>query len=143
MPRKKISITEVERLYTTTKKRTQGERIIDTCAHAFGTPLFLGLNFFLFATWILINTLPSLKPIAFDPYPFSFLTVLVSLEAIFLSVIVLMSQNREMRAATRREELDLRVNIRAEKEVQELFAVLTRVERKVEKALEDRVSTRS
>ena len=53
----------------------------------------------------------------FDPYPFNFLTLVVSLEAIFLTVFVLMSQNRMSRLADRRAHLDLQVNLLAEREL--------------------------
>jgi len=54
--------------------------------------------------------------LAFDPYPFPFLTFVVSLEAIFLSIAVLISENRAMRLADRRANLDLQVNLLAEQE---------------------------
>src|SRR4029079_13825080 len=52
----------------------------------------------------------------FDPYPFGFLTMVVSLEAIFLSIFVLMAQKRESTIADLREELALQVNLRIEEE---------------------------
>ena len=52
----------------------------------------------------------------FDPYPFGFLTMVVSLEAIFLSIFVLMAQKRESAIAELREELALQVNLRIEEE---------------------------
>jgi uncharacterized membrane protein len=62
---------------------------------------------------------PGIEP--FDPFPFNFLTLVVSLEAIFLSVFVLMSQNRMTRQAEKRAHLHLQVNMLAE---QELTAIL-------------------
>jgi uncharacterized membrane protein len=55
-----------------------------------------------FASWILVNSerVASIKP--FDPYPFSLLTMIVSLEAIFLSIWILISQNQMTRQADRR-----------------------------------------
>jgi len=53
----------------------------------------------------------------FDPFPFSFLTMVVSLEAIFLAIFVLISQNRMARLADHRAHLDLQVNLRAEQEI--------------------------
>jgi len=52
----------------------------------------------------------------FDPYPFGLLTMVVSLEAIFLSIFVLMAQKRESAIAELREELALQVNLRIEEE---------------------------
>ena len=69
-----------------------------------------------FAIWILWNTgLLGLRK--FDPYPFGFLTMVVSLEAIFLSIFVLMAQGRESHIAELREEITLQVNLRMEEEV--------------------------
>ena len=53
--------------------------------------------------------MPGIKP--FDPYPFGFLTMVVSLEAIILAILVLISQNRASRVDDIREEIDLQVNI--------------------------------
>ena len=69
-----------------------------------------------FAAWILWNT--GLLPLEqFDPFPFGLLTMIVSLEAIFLSIFVLMSQGRESAIGELREELTLQVNLRIEEEV--------------------------
>lgn len=69
-----------------------------------------------FAVWIIWNLgivgLPQ-----FDPFPFGLLTMIVSLEAIFLSIFVLMTQSRESAIAELREELNLQVNLRMEEEV--------------------------
>jgi len=53
---------------------------------------------------------------AFDPFPFTFLTMVVSLEAIFLSIFVLISQNGMTRQGDRRAHLDLQINLLAEQE---------------------------
>jgi uncharacterized membrane protein len=70
-----------------------------------------------FSLWILWNTglLPGVEP--FDPFPFGLLTMIVSLEAIFLSIFVLMAQRRESSIAELREEITLQVLMRAEEEV--------------------------
>ena len=69
-----------------------------------------------FAIWLLWNS-PFLGLPKFDPFPFGLLTMIVSLEAIFLSIFVLMSQGRESRIGELREELTLQVNLRVEEEV--------------------------
>lgn len=69
-----------------------------------------------FATWLLWNS-PFLGLPQFDPFPFGLLTMIVSLEAIFLSIFVLMTQGRESRIGELREELTLQVNLRIEEEV--------------------------
>ena len=69
-----------------------------------------------FVAWILLNSpLPGMPQ--FDPYPFGMLTTIVSLEAIFLSIFVLMTQSRESKIGELREELTLQVNLRIEEEV--------------------------
>ncbi len=68
-----------------------------------------------FALWLTINS--AVFGIAsFDPFPFNFLTMAVSLEAIFLTLFVLVSQNRMSQEADKRAHLDLQVNILAERE---------------------------
>lgn len=82
---------------------------------AASTP-FLVVHAFWFATWILWNTGQlGLRP--FDPFPFGLLTMIVSLEAIFLSIFVLMAQRRESAIAEMREEISLQVSLRLEEEV--------------------------
>lgn len=100
----------------------------DRAAHwmtsVFGTVGFLVFNVVFFAIWILVNInfFPSIP--AFDPFPFNFLTMFVSLEAIVLSVVVLISQNKESRIADLREELDFEINLRAEKEITRIIKML-------------------
>ena len=82
---------------------------------ASSTP-FLLVHVLWFTTWVVWNTGQfGLEP--FDPYPFGFLTLVVSLEAIFLSIFVLMSQKREAAIAELREEMGLQVSLRLEQEV--------------------------
>ncbi len=69
-----------------------------------------------FAVWLFWNSTWSPLP-KFDPFPYGFLTMVVSLEAIFLSIFVLMSQGRESAIGELREELTLQVNLRIEEEV--------------------------
>lgn len=69
-----------------------------------------------FAAWIVWNV-GGFGLREFDPYPFGLLTMIVSLEAIFLSIFVLMSQSRESKIGELREELTLQVNLRIEEEV--------------------------
>ena len=82
---------------------------------ASATP-FLVIHAFLFAAWIYWN-LPFSGLPKFDPYPYGMLTLVVSLEAIFLSIFVLMTQSRESRIGELREELTLQVNLRMEEEI--------------------------
>jgi uncharacterized membrane protein len=96
--------------------RSPLERFVDRLNIVAGSTPFLVTHFLWFAGWILWNTgLLRLK--RFDPYPFGLLTMVVSLEAIFLSIFVLMAQQRESAIAELREELGLQVSVRVEQEV--------------------------
>jgi uncharacterized membrane protein len=97
-------------------RRTRMERIADIMSRVASSPLFLAAHALWFTTWILWNTgLFSVAP--FDPFPFGLLTMIVSLEAIFLTIFVLMAQSRESAIAELREELTLQVTLRMEAEV--------------------------
>jgi uncharacterized membrane protein len=98
------------------KHRSSLERFVDRLnQYASSTP-FLVAHAIWFGVWIAWNTgLLGLRP--FDPFPFGLLTMVVSLEAIFLSIFVLMAQQRESAIAELREELGLQVSLRVEQEV--------------------------
>ncbi len=102
-------------------KRSPAEKFADWLTSRFGSITFLAVNAIWFVVWISINTgkIPFIQP--FDPYPFGFLTMVVSLEAIFLAIIVLISQNREARIGELREEIELQINTIAEGEVTKLI----------------------
>jgi uncharacterized membrane protein len=68
---------------------------------------FVWVHVLLFSVWIIANTVMPIKSL--DPYPFSFLTLVVSLEAIFLSTFILISENRQARIDERRNHLDLQI----------------------------------
>lgn len=96
--------------------RTGMEVLADRMIGVASSTGFLVAHVIAFVGWILINSpLPGMPH--FDPYPFGMLTTIVSLEAIFLSIFVLMTQSRESRIGELREELTLQVNLRIEEEV--------------------------
>jgi uncharacterized membrane protein len=96
--------------------RTRLERFVDWLNQIASSTLFLVAHFIAFAFWLLWNTGKlGLQPV--DPYPFGLMTTIVSLEAIFLSIFVLMAQQRESAIAELREELGLQVSLRVEQEV--------------------------
>ena len=105
-------------------KRSGSEKFADLLTVKFGSIAFLVLNIIWFAAWILINTgkVPGIVP--FDPYPFGFLTMVVSLEAIILAIIVLISQNREGRVNELREEIELQLNTISEGELTKLMNLM-------------------
>ena len=110
-------------------RRTSADRIAAAIARFCGRMSFVWIHVVLFAAWIGYNSLPAFH--AFDPYPFTFLTLVVSLEAIFLSTFILISQNYDMRIAERRNQLDLQINLLAEQENTKMLQMLERIARKV------------
>jgi uncharacterized membrane protein len=97
-------------------ERTAFENFADRLTRVASSTPFLVLHLVWFGIWIVWNSgVTPLRP--FDPYPFGFLTMVVSLEAIFLSIFVLMSQSREAAIAELREEVTLQVNLRMEEEI--------------------------
>lgn len=106
-------------------KRSISDKLADLMTASFGTVAFLLVNALFFFVWILWNTghIAGLAPI--DPFPFGLLTMVVSLEAIFLAIIVLVSQNREARIAELREEVELYINTYAENEITKVMYLLT------------------
>ena len=97
-------------------QRSKIERAADALTRAAASTPFLVFHVVWFAGWILANTgALGIRP--FDPFPFGLLTLIVSLEAIFLSIFVLMAQSRESTVAELREEVSLQVVLRMEEEV--------------------------
>jgi uncharacterized membrane protein len=97
-------------------QRTALDRFVDRLNEIASSTGFLVFHVVSFALWLLWNTgLLGLTPV--DPYPFGLMTTIVSLEAIFLAIFVLMAQQREAAIAELREELGLQVNLRVEQEV--------------------------
>jgi uncharacterized membrane protein len=96
--------------------RTIREKIADFITGVSGSLGFVWLHVLWFGLWIALNVgllgIPS-----FDPFPFGLLTTIVSLEAIFLSTFVLVSQNRQSVIADQRAQLDLQINLLAEREL--------------------------
>jgi CRP/FNR family transcriptional regulator, cyclic AMP receptor protein len=102
-------------------KLSLGERLSDLLTSIAGDIRFVYFSVIWFFTWIVLNThvIPGVEP--FDPYPFGFLTMVVSLEAIFLSLFVLISQNRSAIREKVRNDIEYDVNIRAGEEIRELM----------------------
>jgi uncharacterized membrane protein len=119
------------------EKRSLSEKIADVLTSTFGTMGFLILNVIWFAVWIVLNIglIPNIEP--FDPFPFGLLTMIVSLEAIALAIIVLISQNRSAKIADLREEVDLQVDIMTEREITKLLELVSALAEKQGIALSD------
>ncbi|HWQ56568.1 MAG TPA: DUF1003 domain-containing protein [Bryobacteraceae bacterium] len=108
-------------------RRTLSDRVTDLIAGFAGDLRFVILQVLIFGLWIVINLkwIPWIP--AFDPYPFMLLAMTVSLEAIFLSTFVLMKQNRMSKRADQRANLDLQINMLAEREMTLVLQMLQRI----------------
>jgi len=102
---------------------TWPDRIADILTSWFGTVTFLILNAAFFALWILWNA-GYLGLVPFDPFPFNLITTIVSLEAIFLAIIVLITQNRQSKIADLRQKMDFEIDVRAENEITKILQLL-------------------
>lgn len=113
------------------KSRSNATKIADYLTAVSGQPTFLFFNVAFFAVWIILNSgvVPGFTP--FDEFPFGLLTMIMSIEAIMLSIFVLISQNRASQTATIRDELQLRINLIAEKEITKTLQILMRMEKKM------------
>jgi uncharacterized membrane protein len=104
--------------------RSPVERLADRMIGIAGSTAFLVVHALWFVVWILWNV----GAFGFDPvdrFPFGFLTTAVSLEAIFLSILVLLSQNRDAMIAELREEVTLEIDTRTEEEVTKILQLVT------------------
>ena len=109
------------------EERSLVERVGDSIGTFAGSMGFVVLHVIVFTLWFLINTrwIPGIP--AFDPYPFILLSMCVSVEAVLLSTFVLMKQNRMAKRADRRNELNLQVDLLAEKEATKTLQLLQRI----------------
>jgi CRP/FNR family cyclic AMP-dependent transcriptional regulator len=98
----------------------------DLVAYFSGSLQFLILNALWFFVWITINTF-ALGIERFDPFPFGLLTMIVSLESIFLSCFVLISQNRQAEKDRLQSDIEYEVNVKAEMEVAHLHEKTDRI----------------
>ena len=104
--------------------RTLNEHLADMIGSFSGSMSFVLFHVGFYALWILINMRVLTFLPAFDPFPFMLLSMVVSLEAIFLSTFVLMKQNRMSKRADSRAHLDLQINLLAEKEMTMVLQML-------------------
>ena len=111
------------------QSQSRSERFSSAVAQFCGSIVFLWIHLIGFSLWIILNTAPG-GP-RFDPVPFSFLTLGVSLEAIFLSTFILISQNAETKLAERRNHLDLQINLLSEQENTQMLKLLGAIAEKV------------
>jgi uncharacterized membrane protein len=112
------------------RQRSAQDRIADLITSFSGRMLFVYIHVVWFSVWILLNLgLFGLEP--FDPFPFGLLTMIVSLEAIFLSAFVLISQNRMTVQDEQRADLDLHIDLLAEYELTRVLQMLDAIQKKL------------
>jgi len=112
------------------RERSLQSRIADGITSFSGRMTFVYVHIFWFGIWILLNTGRFRVPV-FDPYPYGLLTMIVSLEAIFLSTFVLISQNRLSEEADRRADLDLQIGLLTEHELTRVLQMLDAMQDKM------------
>lgn len=113
------------------RRRSLEDRVAGRITDFAGSMRFVYLHGVWFLIWIVVNAGLligiGLGVLPFDPFPFGLLTLVVSLEAIFLSTFVMIAQNRQSELADRRAQLDYEVNVKAEAEVAQLKELLERL----------------
>ncbi|MGO9713894.1 MAG: DUF1003 domain-containing protein [Polyangiaceae bacterium] len=102
--------------------RTRVMKVADWISEFSGSIPFLLIHVVIFAIWIILNVQPlaGSRIGGFDPFPFGLLTMVVSLEAIILSVFVILSQNRQVARDRFRNDIEYSVNLKAELEIAHL-----------------------
>ena len=112
------------------RSRSLQERLADGITAVSGRMAFVYLHCAWFGLWLLLNTGRfGVRP--FDPYPYGLLTMIVSLEAIFLSTFVLISQSRLSEESDRRADLDLHVGLLTEAELTRVLKMLHSIHEKL------------
>ena len=108
-------------------RRTPTERQSDAIVRFIGSMKFLLVHLIFVVVWSTVNLdlIPNVK--AFDPFPFGILALIVSSESVFLTIFVLISQNRMARQAERRSHLDLQVGMLAEQELTMMLQMLQKL----------------
>jgi uncharacterized membrane protein len=111
-------------------KAKTSERVADAIANFSGSIAFVWITILLIGGWIAANmVLP--QPERLDPFPFPLLTLVLSIEAIFLSIFILMSQNRAARVSDKRSHLDLQLTLLSEQENTKMLLMLEQIGRAV------------
>jgi uncharacterized membrane protein len=110
-------------------QRTPKDRLAEQIARFCGSMTFVWVHVLWFGGWILVNSLRGMPHV--DPFPFTFLTLIVSLEAIFLSTFILISQNHDNLISERRSHLDLQLNLLSEQENTKMIMMLHAIAEKV------------
>ena len=112
------------------RERTPEQRLADAVTSFSGRMAFVYIHIVWFSIWILLNSgLFNFQP--FDPFPYGLLTMIVSLEAIFLATFVLISQNRMGELSEQRADLDLHIDLLTEYELTRVLQMLDAIQDKL------------
>jgi len=120
----------LERRQQVEQKKSFQQRLADAITHFTGSMRFVYIHALLYGAWIIIN-FPGVPLPKFDP-SFIILAMVASVEAIFLTTFVLMTQNRMSEQAEKRAELDLQISLLAEYEVTRLITLVKAIAEKLD-----------
>jgi len=112
------------------RERSSQDRAADAITSFSGSMVFVYLHIAWFSIWVLLNT-GRFGVHPFDPFPYGLLTMVVSLEAIFLSTLVLITQNRLGDEVEHRADLDLHIGLLAEHELTRVLQMLDAIQEKL------------
>jgi len=119
------SVAELEQELA--RRRTPLDRISDTITNFTGSMRFIIAHLILFSIWFVLNTLWLYGPLKFDPYPFTFLNLVLGVEAVLLGTFVLMSQSRQNRQADLWLHVLLQVGLLSEQETTKTLQMLQKI----------------
>jgi len=117
------TILEMERIAE--QQRSLGQRVADRFVAIVGSWTFIIVQSILLLIWVALNV--SAWVYRWDPYPFILLNLVLSFQAAYATPIIMMSQNRQERITTRRNHLDLQINLLAEQESTETLRLLRKL----------------
>ena len=131
------NVETIIRLEEATKaKQNRFDRMADAVTRVCGSMRFVVIHIIWYGAWIIANVALTARE-RWDPFPFPLLTLAVSLEAIFLAVFILISQNRQSALSERRAQLDLQVNLLSEQENTKILELLEKIGRRIGVDLSD------
>jgi Predicted membrane protein len=108
------------------------EKVADRVSSFIGNPYFIVLHAVWFVLWVAVNTGLITMSAKFDEYPFGLLGIILSVEAIFITGFLLISQNRQSSFADKRSELDYEVNVRTFREIQNVRGLLESMQQRID-----------
>ena len=135
------TITQVEQALLS--KRKLAERMGERVARFFGSLFFIAAHIFFLTIWIIINTGGIARVAPFDPYPFSFLSLMIGVEFILLTTFVLLNQKYQIRREEQWSHLHLQLSMLTEQEVTTNVQMLRAISQKLgihDAATEDEIS---